>query len=245
VRSIRSGPQQGHTRNFLSLAQDQSIVADYFAFSDQDDIWYPDKIERALSFLETIPQSAPALYFSRTETVDESLNHLGFSPLFTKRPSFQNALIQNIGGGNTMVFNTAAKRLLELERQHDVATHDWWTYQVVTAVGGIVIYDGRPSLKYRQHADNVLGSSNSSIRARMRRFLNNDFRRWNDDNISALRHLPANLTDSNKMTLDRFMESRSAGFPFTRLLRLYQSGVYRQTLPGNLALIGACVLRKI
>jgi glycosyltransferase involved in cell wall biosynthesis len=158
VTSIGQGPRQGYIRNFLSLAKDKSIIADYFAFSDQDDIWYPDKIERALSFLEAVPKSIPALYFSRTEIVDENLNHLGISPLFARLAAFQNALIQNMGGGNTMVFNAATKQLLESGRQDDVASHDWWTYQVVTAVGGTAIYDKRPSLKYRQHANNVQGS---------------------------------------------------------------------------------------
>ena len=113
--SVRQGPQQGYIRNFLSLAKDTSITGDYFAFSDQDDIWYPDKIERALSFLETIPKSAPALYFSRTEIVDEKLNHLGISPLFTRQPAFQNALIQNMGGGNTMVFKRRGKTTPRIE----------------------------------------------------------------------------------------------------------------------------------
>jgi glycosyltransferase involved in cell wall biosynthesis len=46
VRTLCEGPHLGHAQNFLSLARNSSIVADYFAFSDQDDIWYPDKLER-------------------------------------------------------------------------------------------------------------------------------------------------------------------------------------------------------
>jgi glycosyltransferase involved in cell wall biosynthesis len=246
VKSIRQGPQQGYIRNFLSLAQDRSIVADYFAFSDQDDLWYPDKIERALSFLAEIPQSVPALYFSRTEIVDKDLNHLGFSPLFKRPPAFQNALVQNIGGGNTMVFNSAAKRLLELGTGGDIASHDWWTYQIVTAMGGVAIYDPRPSLKYRQHGANILGT-NQGMRARIQRFFmlfDSQFKRWNEINISALKRFPSELEISNQRTLERFGDSRDARFPTTRLVRLYQSGVYRQTLLSNLGLIVACVLRK-
>jgi glycosyltransferase involved in cell wall biosynthesis len=245
VRSIRQGPQQGYTQNFLSLARDGSIVADYFAFSDQDDVWYPDKIERALGFLAEIPQSVPALYFSRTEIVDKDLNHLGLSPLFKRRPAFQNALVQNIGGGNTMVFNSAAKRLLELGTG-DVASHDWWTYQIVTAIGGIAIYDPRPSLKYRQHGANILGT-NQGMQARINRFFmlfDSQFKRWNEINIAALKRFPRDLETGNRRTLDRFGDSRDARFPTTRLIRLYQSGVYRQTLLSNLGLIVACVLRK-
>ena len=40
------GPQKGFAQNFLSLACDPDIKADYFAFCDQDDVWLPEKIER-------------------------------------------------------------------------------------------------------------------------------------------------------------------------------------------------------
>ena len=247
LQRVRRGPQQGYVRNFLSLANDREITADYFAFSDQDDIWYPDKLERALNFLKDIPAAVPALYTSRTELVDESLNHLGFSPLFTKLPSFQNALVQNIGGGNTMVFNAATKRLLELKLDGDVASHDWWTYQVVTAAGGVVTYDPVPSIKYRQHAGNILGS-NQGARARMRRIgmlFDSKFKDWNVMNISALTGLSLDLNESTQATLDHFVAARNSRSLATRLLHLHRSGVYRQSGLSNLALIIACAFRKI
>ena len=43
---VRGGPGKGTCANFLSLAADQTIYADYFAFIDQDDIWHPEKLER-------------------------------------------------------------------------------------------------------------------------------------------------------------------------------------------------------
>src|SRR5579872_4006567 len=36
---FRGGPQRGFVANFLSLACDQAITADYYAFADQDDVW--------------------------------------------------------------------------------------------------------------------------------------------------------------------------------------------------------------
>src|SRR4051812_32218750 len=36
---IRRGPGFGFRANFLSLACDAGIQADYFAFADQDDVW--------------------------------------------------------------------------------------------------------------------------------------------------------------------------------------------------------------
>ena len=53
---VRNGPGKGVCANFLSLATDPAIDADYFAFSDQDDVWYKDKLARALTWLATRPR---------------------------------------------------------------------------------------------------------------------------------------------------------------------------------------------
>ncbi len=55
----------------------------------------------------------PALYCTRSRLVDQHGKLIGFSPLFNKKPCFQNALVQNIAGGNTMVFNKAALNILQ------------------------------------------------------------------------------------------------------------------------------------
>jgi hypothetical protein len=75
-----------------------------------------------------ILDSKPALYCSRTEIVDADGHHVRLFPLSGKRPSFQNGILQSIGGGNTMLFKAAAKRLLEATGHTDAVFHDWWTY---------------------------------------------------------------------------------------------------------------------
>jgi glycosyltransferase involved in cell wall biosynthesis len=190
---VRAGPRQGFCRNFMALAGDCAICADYFAFSDQDDIWLADKLARALVWLRTIPDAVPALYCARTALIDESGVPAGLAQRFSRPPGFRNALVQNIGGGNTMVFNRAAKRLLEASRALDVVTHDWWAYQIVTGAGGAVFYDPNPPVKYRQHGNNILGS-NLGFAARMRRIRMLFAGRvvdWNDRNIAALQSLRA------------------------------------------------------
>ena len=47
----RLGPQKGFAQNFLSLACDTSIKADYYAFCDQDDVWLPEKLSIALEHI--------------------------------------------------------------------------------------------------------------------------------------------------------------------------------------------------
>jgi glycosyltransferase involved in cell wall biosynthesis len=245
--SIHNGPREGFAANFLSLTCNAQICADYFAYSDQDDVWERDKLERAVRWLDSVPDNIPGLYCSRTRLVDEKNCEIGVSPLFTKAPSFSNALMQNIGGGNTMVLNKAARELLQVAGdQVVVATHDWWAYVVVTGCGGRVFYDRAPTVRYRQHEGNLVGM-NSSWKARLKRIrmmFAGQFRGWNDMHLHALPRLDRNLTPDCKVTLERFARARKRSL-VPRLWGLAHSGVYRQTILGNLGLLVAAIFNKI
>ncbi len=248
ITIIRDGPRKGVCANFLSLMIDPTITAEYFAFSDQDDIWHQDKLKRALTWLATVPNDVPAVYCGRTELMSVDGRSLGFSPLFTRPPAFRNALVQSLGGGNTMVFNCAAKKIMETAGVVDVVLHDWWVYQLVSAAGGRIHYDPRPVLKYRQHPDNLIGSNVGwgARFVRLRMMLSGRFREWNETNISALLHLPAHLImPENRETLELFANGRLTTSLLKRLNYLKQSGVYRQTLLGDLGLLVAAILKRL
>lgn len=245
--SIHVGPAKGFAANFLSLTCDSSIDADYYAYSDQDDIWEPNKLTRAVEWLKSIPENIPALYCSRTRLVDANNNEIGLSPLFSKPPSFANALMQNIGGGNTMVFNNAARNLLrEAGENLSVISHDWWVYMVVTGCGGKVFYDSLPLLRYRQHDGNLVGvnATWSARFKRIRMLWEGQFKNWSDSNIAGLYKLQHKLTTQNIETLERFAKARKMSL-IPRLIHLKRSGIYRQTLLGNLNFIVAAVFGRI
>lgn len=244
--TMRGGPRRGYCHNFMSLVHDTSIKADYFAFSDQDDVWYPDKLERALTVLRKAPQEKPAMYCSRTELVDEQKRNIGFSPLFVRQPTFRNALVQNIGGGNTMVFNAAAKQLLEGARV-EVVSHDWWVYQAVSAVGGVIFYDPNPTVQYRQHEDNILGS-NADLNAklsRLRMVLSGRMAAWTDINVNAVMAIRSRLDPDNLETFGNFVAAHRARWCPARLFFLHKSGVYRQTASAQIFLYVAAALGKL
>jgi len=245
--TVLQGPGRGLVTNFMSLACKGEIEADYFAYSDQDDVWEADKLERAVQWLSGISAGTPALYCARTRLVDTQDREIGLSPLFSKPPGFANALIQSIAGGNTMVFNRAARALLQdAGAQLPVVVHDWWTYMLVTGCGGQVFYDATPSLRYRQHDGNVIGMNDSWL-ARIKRLgmqWQGRFRQWNDIHIDALRNLEHRLTPENRAILKRFVELREMSL-LPRLLNLHRSGIYRQTALGNITLFIAAIFRKI
>jgi len=243
----REGPRQGFSKNFVSLMCDESIAADYFALADQDDVWFPDKLERALAALQTVPSNVPALYGSRTALVDESLQRMGMSPLFRNQPDLRNALVQTFAGGNTMVMNAAARRLLlKAGAEVDVYAHDWWLSLVVAAVGGPLLYDPQPSLYYRQHRGNQLGH-NTSIRGKWQRFeklFSGNFAEWSNRNLTALEALRSEIPKSNQQLLDDYAAWRQQGLS-QRLKGMWRSALFRQDLPGQLALWLAVCLKKV
>jgi len=245
--SIHAGPVSGFAANFLSITCRQNIRADYYAYSDQDDIWEADKLARAVDWLETIPHHIPAIYCSRTRLVDAQNNEIVMSPLFSKPASFANALMQNMGGGNTMVFNHAARALLcKAGEKITVISHDWWAYLVVTGCGGKVFYDPIPGVRYRQHGHNLVGT-NATLAGRFKRLRmlwEGHFRRCNDRNIAELHTLQHQLTPENRLMLTRFDQARKMSL-MARLIHFKRLGLHRQTLLGNLGLIVASIFRKI
>lgn len=244
---VRSGPAAGFAANFLSLTCAADIRAEYYAYADQDDVWEAEKLSRAIAWLESVPAAIPALYCSRTRLIDENGHELGLSPLHSRLPSFANALVHCIGGGNTMVFNEAACDLLRRAGEDaSVVTHDWWAYLVVTGCGGKVFYDPYPTVRYRQHRNNLVGSNVIGLARvlRMRMMLKGVLRGWIDRNARALQRIRSRLTPGNRRILDEFCAARKRPL-LPRLIGLKRSGIYHQTSPGKLALLVAALLNKL
>lgn len=247
---IIDGPHQGFVQNFLNLTCSCKNDSDFFAFSDQDDIWENDKLQRAINWLETIAPDTPALYCSRTEIVDEDARPTTpptYSPLMTVSPHFCNALVQSIAGGNTMVFNKAAKQLIEsFGGVIDVPSHDWWLYLLVTGVGGTVNYDPVSSLLYRQHRKNVVGSNRTlnALCTRLKKFLDGRYKKYNEKNVYYLnKHSPL-LTKDNREHLAFFCKARKS-LGLRALKAMKKSGVRRNGFLFNIALWVGVVIGRI
>ena len=238
----------GYAQNFLNSLISINGYFDYYAFSDQDDIWHCDKLEKAIISLEKYPDNEANLYGSRTELIGESEKlNLGESILFKKNPSFQNALTQNIFGGNTMVFNRSAYKLICASNiNQKIIAHDWWCYQLISGSGGNIFYDKKSSLKYRQHNNNIIGS-NISLKNKWYRLLkvvNGEFKKQNTINLAAIKNNENLLTKKNKNCLNNFIRSRNSNL-INRVLFFTKSKVYRQTTIGNIFLFLGIILKKI
>jgi glycosyltransferase involved in cell wall biosynthesis len=155
IRLVR-GENMGFARSFLTLLIEAPPDAEIVMFSDQDDVWLPGKIERAIHHLQPLA-AQPALYCSAQMLVDETLRPLQVTPPWPHEPSFANALAENIVTGCTAALNQPALTLLQSAGVPEgVVFHDWWLYLVVSAFG-TVMWDRQPTLLYRQHGANLIG----------------------------------------------------------------------------------------
>lgn len=245
---VRQGPRQGFCTNFMSLVCDKEIDADFFAFSDQDDVWLKNKLEVAVTrIIQSASYNQPYLYCGRTTYVKDNLQPYDNSPYFVYPKTFRNALVQSLAGGNTMVFNRQAKKLLEKANVLNPVSHDWWLYQLVTGSGGFVDYDAEPYVLYRQHDEALIGG-NTSLMDKLKRIkmvINGRFKEWNDINIDALDRARICLNHSAIEILDLFVRLRNSDSLAQRLRMLEVCGLYRQTWRGTISLILAAALKRI
>ena len=156
VQSPSSGPHLGAGPSFLQLLS-ENRDAGCIAFADQDDRWLPEKLQRAADRLGAAGD-LPVLYCARQWLTDDDFSHPVLSMKYDGTPGFPASLTQNIATGNTIVMNQEAARLVASIPAPDSSPHDWWSYIVVSAFGGLVIYDSEPTVLYRQHMKNLIGS---------------------------------------------------------------------------------------
>lgn len=251
--TLLRGPGQGSAPNFLSLIRasaDHAPAGAWLAFSDQDDVWLPDRLSRGIAALS--PLEGPALFCSRTWVTDAALKGRRLSAPRPRPPGFANALVQNIVAGNTILVNAEGAALLRAAAADLVAAgrgvlmHDWWIYQVMTGAGGRVVHDDRPTLLYRQHEANEVGA-NDSAQAKAKRLwklLRGDFRAWNTINIAALRTSGHRLTPENRAVLEAFARGRDGG-PGARLATVRRLGLYRQSRASTWALWLSAALKRM
>lgn len=245
---IRQGPSKGFATNFMALAADPTIRADWYAFCDQDDVWLPSKLKIAIGKLEAELNSVnrPALYGACTFYVEDDLKPYRTSPFFRRPKTFRNALVQSIAGGNTMVFNRSFKEVIEKVGAVNAQSHDWWLYQLITGIGGFFYFDPVPQVFYRQHANALVGEK-KSLGARFKRFslvMGGRFREWADQNIGCLDAAYPLLTPLSREDLKTFKELRQATL-FERVRLFRKGGFYRQTRVDSLSLLIAVILKKL
>lgn len=231
--------------NFSALMQ-AALETDmpYFVFSDQDDVWHPDKLSVQLGAMkkaEAACPGKPVLVHSDAMVVDTRLNMI--CPSFMAYQGIRhnpvtplnNLLVQNFVTGCTLMVN---RKLLELAYPVPEAAlmHDWWL-ALCAAVFGCIAFVDQPLIRYRQHANNQVGAK--SVLRYLNPFTGNWYRVWE----SGRRHFAQSVLQAGAL-VDRMAEYGAAGrhirlvkayasllelTPINRVRCLHQHGICSQT----------------
>lgn len=195
----------GAAANFLSLLAWSD--APYAMFCDQDDVWNDDKIARSLEAMKGLEErygaNTPLLVSTDVEVVDAELKTIapslfkleGISP----KADLAHALVENNVIGCTMIANRELVRLAKRHPQADgVIMHDWWLSLLAQSCGYRTVLD-EPTMKYRQHEDNVAGTDSTSPLDVIRRFdLGRSASYWRNTVVQAQELLAAYSEDMRR-----------------------------------------------
>lgn len=158
VVSYYTGENLKPARSFWHLVRNCE-QSDYYAFADQDDVWFPDKLIRGIAAIEQAGnQDIPIIYNSNVTVTDSDLNPAAPMNSENLNTDLAHVLIYTVSTGCTMVFNDAARQeFVKYDMDKNmVIMHDRLA-DLITALFGKIIYDPEPSMYYRQHGNNVCG----------------------------------------------------------------------------------------
>lgn len=161
-----SGMRFGNARDhFFHLMR--TCDAPYLFFCDQDDVWYPDKIQKMMSAMEAAERQhgpdMPILVFTDQTPTDENLRPLApslmrYQKQYAQEIDYRAILLQNIVTGGAMCINAALARIAgQCCDPAKVIMHDWWIAAVAARFGRAVYIDESTGA-YRQHGSNSVGA---------------------------------------------------------------------------------------
>ena len=139
--------------------------ADYYFFSDQDDVWLPNKLELSLKEAQNYLADLPLMVYMDLKVVNQDLEIMTESMVKSQSHHANTELVQEltentVTGGVAMINHALAEMWQETD---DILMHDWYLALLASAFGDLVYID-QPGELYRQHSDNVLGARTLSKR---------------------------------------------------------------------------------
>ncbi|MFU2204278.1 glycosyltransferase family 2 protein [Streptococcus pluranimalium] len=159
IRFINDGQTDnyGVIKSFYHLVKYES--ADYYFFSDQDDVWLPEKLAITLKRAEEENDHKPLLVYTDLKVVNQDLIVLQDSMIRSQSHHANTELVQelteNTVTGGTMMINRALADKWQV--YEGLLMHDWYLALLASALGKLVYID-QPTQLYRQHEANVLGA---------------------------------------------------------------------------------------
>jgi len=173
--------ERGHANNFFKLILYAKITDEtkWIAFCDQDDIWLPNKISRAINFLNK-NNNYGGYSSSVTAFWGEKSSHISKVGFLHK----YNHFFESAGPGCTYVLKKEAflclKKTLSknLKFLQNIDYADWAIYSIVRSNNFLWHIDKVSSILYRQHSNNAIGIANGldGYKFRIKKIINGWYR---------------------------------------------------------------------
>lgn len=148
----------------------QRVEADYYFFSDQDDIWFPNKVTEFLSEFGKLNNDLPGGVYSDLLLVDAHGKSMGKSMMqlngwdYNEDRDFASLLFKCRVTGAAFAINRKARDSvikLDINDFNKVYMHDSFVAQLIAAYNNLRFIP-KKLVFYRQHDGNVLGASNNN-----------------------------------------------------------------------------------
>ena len=215
--SLTTGENLGPGRSFMELVYAVPDTCDYYAFSDQDDVWLDDKLIAGIRFLK---ERRKELYVSNLMCVDADLNPLGLNHQKPPDTHLYGIMQGNSMCGCTMIFSNRLCQILR-DKAHrpddDIIRfrhHDMWTAMTASVLGALA-FDFDYHILYRQHGGNVVGSVvYDSVWKRAKRGFQQKLSKIRDKSRRNLRSKTARV-------IVRAFPEETKSFPYLQNLRQY------------------------
>lgn len=225
---IFCGENIGYVESYFKLIK-MAEGYEYYALSDQDDVWKEEKIQEAVTQCEKYPEGEPVLYASSSYLVNDKLEIMGETQKNLRGITWNNLIIQNIFPGHAQVFNDALCQILKADEDYSkIYVHDFWITCIATLYGR-TIFDNQSHTLYRQHGKNAVGFGQNRfewIRERMHRIYKNDNQKIAMQTRYFYEKYGNLLDEESKKEFERFIVSQQSFL--RRLGYLFTSKVYRQ-----------------
>jgi glycosyltransferase involved in cell wall biosynthesis len=240
--------------NFLLLMK--TSTADHICFSDQDDVWLPEKVRKTKEAMDRLEfrwgRHVPLLVFTDLHVVDDRLKmlHRSFWAFMKINPGHINRLaklmVQSVVTGCTAMMN---RPLLELALRmpSEASMHDRWIGLLASTMGRASMLNEQTVL-YRQHDRNVVGTGQKatgpedgkiSFLDRVRRLKEGStaiqWRNGQRDAIALLRVHGTEMAVEKQELIRAFLRCETSASRFVRIATLIRYGFNDVGISPNLA----------
>lgn len=215
--------------------------ADIYLFCDQDDFWKPNKVALSVEKVTRLGFETPALVFTNLTVTDENLKvvldrQLPANILDTL--SFEKMMTDNRVTGCTVAINHALKKIALNTDTNKIVMHDWWL-ALLAKCFGTMAYISEPTILYRQHGTNQVGT-HQSLSARLKKSF--DLEKLYQQfclSVTQLEYLRKNYLTEDSLyaqAISNYLADVKHSRSFESFFKIFQRKYKKHTLLGTLSL---------